>query len=610
MKNYTKNSITVLLLNVLFFTALMGNESLQVYTRETVSLSGNWNIIVDPYENGFYNYRWEPFDQMENPWLSAFFMDARMQTSTDLIEYNFDKAETLFVPGDWNTQDPRFYYYEGSIWYRKKFDAPGKKETDKVYLYFGAVNYRADVYLNGVKLGVHIGGFTPFHFEISDLLKTNNNSLVLKVDNKRSKEGVPTLNTDWWNYGGITRDVKLVVLPEVFIRDYSIKLESAENKKVSGSILLENCSEGQEIVFSVPELKIKLKLNAAQNGKANFSFTAKNLDLWSPDNPKLYEINIIAGEDNLSDLVGFRTISVKGKQLLLNDKPIFLKGISIHEEFAAEGGGRVNEKRKAEQLLDWALELGCNFVRLAHYPHNEDMIRLADNKGILVWSEIPVYWTIDWTNRETFANARNQLTENILRDRNRASVIIWSVSNETPVRPDRTSFLTKLVEHVHSLDDTRLVSTAMEKHYKKDDPSVAVVEDPLAEIVDIVSYNQYIGWYDGLPAKCDTTEWEIAYEKPVFISEFGGGAKYGYHGDADTRWTEEFQEDLYIRNLEMLDKIDGLCGMSPWILVDFRSPRRPLAEIQEDFNRKGLLSEKGEKKKAYFILQKYYNDKK
>ncbi len=549
----------------------------------------------------------EPFDQMNEPWTKGYYADKRMESPSDLIEYDFDKSPVLEVPGDWNTQDPKYYFYEGTIWYRKKFDVPGLSEGQRVFLYFGAVNYRADVYLNTQKLGTHIGGFTPFFFEVTDLIKELNNSLIVKVDNKRLKEGVPTLNTDWWNYGGITRDVKLIILPSVFIRDYSIVMNAVSEKIIHGKVFIDG-NTVENIDVRIPELKLKSRIISDENGIAEFSFHPRKLELWSPENPKLYRIEIDAGTDKLIDSVGFRTISVKGKEILLNDMPVFLKGISIHEEYAAHGGGRVNALWKAEQLLDWAKELGCNFVRLAHYPHNEDMARIAERKGIMVWSEIPVYWTIDWENESTFENALNQLQENILRDRNRANVIIWSLANETPVTASRNEFLEKLASGTRLLDSTRLLSAALERHYTSD--TIAIVEDPLANFLDIVSFNEYIGWYDGLPEKCERVTWEVPYNKPVFISEFGAGAKFGYHGSKDQRWTEEFQENLYIKTLEMLNKIDGLCGMSPWILTDFRSPRRPLPGIQDNFNRKGILSEKGEKKKAFFVLQEYYKMKK
>jgi len=234
------------------------------------------------------------------------------------------------------------------------------------------------------------------------------------------------------------------------------------------------------------------------------------------------------------------------------------------------------------------------------------MTRLADKLGILVWSEVPVYWTIDWTNAETYRNAEQQLTDEIRRDANRASIIIWSLANETPVSEARTKFLTKLAAKARELDSTRLLSAAMEKHGKAGATNVNMVQDPLADVVDIVAFNEYVGWYDGLPDKCGKVTWEISYNKPVFISEFGGDARQGFHGDKTQRWTEEFQEDLYRQTLPMLDKIDGLVGFSPWVLVDFRSPKRVLPGIQDGFNRKGLISSDGVKKKAFFVLQDYY----
>jgi beta-glucuronidase len=166
-----------------------------------------------------------------------------------------------------------------------------------------------------------------------------------------------------------------------------------------------------------------------------------------------------------------------------------------------------------------------------------------------------------------------------------------------------------LVSKARSLDSTRLISAALEKHYRSDNENIAVVEDPMAEWVDLVAFNQYIGWYDGLPEKTQRITWEIKYNKPVFISEFGGGAKQGYHGDVNTIFTEEFQENLYKKSLGMIDKIDGFVGTSPWILADFRSPRRLLDGIQDDFNRKGVLSNQGVKKKAFYVLKDFYDKK-
>ncbi|MEL7222831.1 MAG: sugar-binding domain-containing protein, partial [Bacteroidota bacterium] len=207
----TANSLRLLFLLSIMISIAHAQEPLLInaYNRPSTSLNGNWNYIVDPYENGFYNYRYEPFEDQENPWGSAFFTNTKPKNDTDLIEYDFDQSDVIKVPGDWNTQKENLFYYEGSVWYKKSFDYTKAEASNRVFVYFGAINYQADVYLNGKKLGRHIGGFTPFNYDITELLKPTDNFLILKVDNKRSKEGVPTLNTDWWNYGGITRDVKL-----------------------------------------------------------------------------------------------------------------------------------------------------------------------------------------------------------------------------------------------------------------------------------------------------------------------------------------------------------------------------------------------------------------
>jgi beta-glucuronidase len=599
-------SLTLFVLLALVTTTLAENIP-DLLLQPGQSLNGEWKSIVDPYETGFYDYRYSQRDLDANPSRAeTFYLDVKPENPSERVEYDFDLSPSLKVPGDWNTQRPELYYYEGTVWYRRTFEAAALAKGERAFLRFGAVNYRADVYLNGQKLGLHIGGFTPFSFEITKLLKAGTNSLVVRVDNKRSKSGVPTLNTDWWNYGGLTRGVTLIRTPAKFIADHRLRLESEETKIISGSVTVANAGADEAVTIAIPELHQKLTAKTDATGRATFQFVAPDLKLWSPEQPKLYDVTIAQGENFISEPMGFRTVRTSGKQILLNGKPVFLRGICIHEEFPLNGGGRVKDAGQAEQLLQWAKELNCNFVRLAHYPHNEDMTRLADKLGILVWSEVPVYWTIDWTNAETYRNAEQQLTDEIRRDANRASIIIWSLANETPVSAARTKFLTKLATKARELDGTRLLSAAMEKHAKPGADNVNMVQDPLADIVDVVAFNQYVGWYDGLPEKCGKVAWEIPYNKPVFISEFGGDARQGFHGDKAQRWTEEFQTDLYRQTLPMLDKIDGLAGFTPWILVDFRSPRRVLPGIQDGFNRKGLISSDGVKKQAFFVLQEYY----
>lgn len=568
-----------------------------VQARTITSLDGLWRIIIDPYENGYYDYRYEP-----SP--NGYFKNAKPQSEGDLIEYDFDTSETLSVPGDWNSQKERLLFYEGTIWYKRSF-VYHKTPGTRLFVHFGAANYVADVYLNGEKLGRHEGGFTPFNFEVTDKVRERDNFLIVKVDNKRRRDAVPTLNTDWWNYGGLTRQVTLVETPPTFIQDYSIQLVKGTLDRVGGWVKLDGASPGQKITVRIPEAGITQTLTSNALGLVPLQFEAR-LQLWSPEKPKLYEVVIESGADRVRDLIGFRSIEVRGTEILLNGRPLFLRGICIHEE-APFRGGRAFSQEDAQTLLGWAKELGANFVRLAHYPHNEVMIREADRLGVLVWSEIPVYWTILWENPATFENARNQLTEMITRDRNRAAVIIWSMANETPLGEARLHFLRRLAERARELDSTRLVSAAMERHYV--DEQTQMIDDPLGEYLDVFGCNEYVGWYDGPPEKADSLVWKSKYQKPLIMTEFGAEAPYGLHGPASRRWTEEFQEKVYEHQVRMLKKIPFLRGTSPWLLMDFRSPRRPLPGVQDFYNRKGLISDRGEKKKAYYVMKRFYEEK-
>ncbi|MBR4534501.1 MAG: beta-glucuronidase [Bacteroidaceae bacterium] len=577
-----------------------------VYARQTVSFNGDWNYFVDVQEQGYYDYRMNP-----TQW--GYFLNAKPQRPSDLIEYDFDTSPTMHVPGDWNTQSEQLFLYEGTLWMKRDFDYT-PREGQRALLYFGAVNYEAIVYVNGKLAGRHVGGFTPFCYDVTDLVHEGSNFVIVKIDNKRHQDNVPTRNFDWWNYGGITRDVLLVTVPETYIEDYSLQLEAlplspdGKNSIIDFTMKLNRPVAGEAVTVTFPDLKIRRTFTTDENGCLHEKLSTKKsrLQLWSPENPRLYKVLLEYGDETISDEIGFRTIETRGKQILLNGKPIFLRGVCAHEE-TAYSNRRCNSAADADTLLSWARELGCNFIRLAHYPHNELAVREAERQGFLLWSEIPVYWTISWENPETYANAERQLTDMIRRDHNRAAIIIWSLANETPHSGARDAFLSRMAQKARSLDSTRLISMAMEVTGASN--YVNRLRDNMNQYVDVVSFNQYVGWYRDVN-DAPKMRWEIPYNKPVIISEFGGGAVAGYHGDKGQRWTEEFQENLYRENLAMLDKIEGLSGTCPWVLKDFRSPRRPLPGIQNLFNRKGLVSDQGQRKRAFYVLREWYEGKK
>ena len=311
-----------------------------------------------------------------------------------------------------------------------------------------------------------------------------------------------------------------------------------------------------------------------------------------------------AGDDALTEDIGFRDIRVDGTRVLLNGKAIFLQGANMHAE-APYRTGRVDTDEDVKNIFGFLKDMNANFVRLCHYPHDERMERYADAHGTMIWSEIPLWQRISFEKPAVYAKATAMLNEMIRRDRNKASVILWSVSNETPNDPTRTEFLTNLANEARHLDQTRLITSALIG--PKPQGSEMVQKDRLADALDVVGQNEYIGWYEGKAEDADNTLWTLP-NKPIIMSEFGAEAKQGNHGGVHDRWTEEQQAFVIQHQFVMLNKIPQLRGMTPWVLMDFRSPTRNIPKLQDGFNRKGLISEDGKKKLAFDLFQKAYKD--
>jgi len=566
--------------------------------RPAISLNGEWGSVVDPFFAGLFNFHHQ---EKKN----GFFLNRKAEPDDPFpTEYNFAAAPKLKVPGDWNTQRDTLFYFEGPVWYERDFTYQPKEHT-RVFLHVGAANYHSWFWINGKKVCEHEGGYTSFNCDVTEAVHPGNNFVVTAVDNTRHEDNVPTLETDWWNYGGLTREVSLIEMPEAFIDQYDLHLDRGEGSVIEGWVHVTGGQAGEKVDVEIPELGAKTTATIGEDDRAALRLDAKGLQRWSPESPKLYKVQLHAGADSVDELMGFRTIETRGIQILLNGKPIFLRGVSVHAE-APYRTGRAYSDKDAETLLGWAKELGCNFVRLAHYPHDETMLRAADRMGLLVWSENPVYWALEFDNPKVLAKAEQQLDEEINTSRNHASIVLWSMANETPNTPVRTQFIEMLASRARALDPTRLITAAL---LVRAQGNTKIVDDPLGKALDVVGVNEYIGWYEARPETADVTQWQIDYEKPLIVSEFGADAKAGLHGGDNQRWTEEYQANVFRHQLPMLNRIVQLRGMSPWILMDFRSPNRPLVGIQDEFNRKGLISEKGEKKKAFYVLQKAYQDK-
>lgn len=578
--------------------------------REGTSLDGTWTYSIDPYRDGVAGFHGDPAGTGHRRWDDVDVTRARAADPLALYEYDMDTAPRAALPSSWLTHAPAMRHYQGLVWYQRRFNAapqPGMR----YFVRFGAANYVAEAWLNGQYLGRHEGGFTPFAFEVTEQLRASGNRLSVGVDSAHNDLTVPPSVTDWETYGGITRSVRLIAVPETFVDDAWVRLTAG------GRILADVALDGPQaagatVELGIAELGIRRQATTDAMGKAHFELHAPaGLRRWSPDSPKLYEVTVTAGADRWHDRVGFRTLAVDGAKILLNGQPVFLRGVSLHEEEIGPDPTRHITPEAARALLSLVRDgLHGNFVRLAHYPHDEAMVRAADELGLIVWSEIPVYWRIAWDDPETYATARRMLAENILRDRNRASIALWSVGNETPVSDFRTSFMTSLAADVRTLDPERLVTAALltERDESEGHP-VLRLADPLANEVDVLAVNTYNGWYGpDRPADLARFEWRLPPDRPLILSEFGADAKYGLReaGAEPHKFTEEYQAEYYRQTLAMAGRIPSLAGMSPWILKDFRSPRRQLGGVQDGWNRKGLVSETGERKLAFGVLAGWY----
>jgi beta-glucuronidase len=582
--------------------------------RPGTSLDGSWHYSVDPYRDGEAGFHGAEPGPSSRRYADVDVEAAMKANPTALYEYDMDQSPVVTLPSSWLTHTPEMRYYQGLVWYERKFEAQPKAGM-RQFLRFGAVNYRATVWLNGKRVGAHEGGFTPFAIEVSGAIRPGQNRIVVAADSQSSATSVPPAVTDWENYGGITRSVRLIEVPQTFVDNLWVRL-TPDGKKIAIDFQLDGPKKAiASGSFYIEGLYNALVWETDENG--HFSGTIDipaGMELWSPDHPKLYKVGVNAeGGDNLVDKVGFRTIAVSGKQILLNGKPIYLRGMSVHEEEIGPNPTRNISPEAAHQLLSVLKdELHGNYVRLAHYPHSEVMTREADRMGLLVWSEIPIYWRVAFDNPEVLAKARTMLAENIERDRNRASIIIWSIANETPISDARNRFLFTLADDAHRLDPSRLVSAALLNGRSTEDghPEMTI-DDPLVAKVDVLAINTYNGWYtDDKLADVPNISWRVPADKPLLFSELGADAKAGFHDPATMRKeSEEYQAEYFRQTLKMADKVPTLVGMSPWVLKDFRSPRRQHPVLQQGWNRKGLISETGEHKQAFAVLADYYAKK-
>jgi beta-galactosidase/beta-glucuronidase len=671
-----------------------------------LNLNGSWLFFIDEINQGLVD-RWYTL-----AWITA----------------NAESAQKIEVPSNFNTI-PGLFRYTGVVWYYQKIPQLEYYPTSHdYYLEFDGVNYCTDVWINGRKIGHHEGGFLPFRFEFNPRLLSlkSDNWIAVRVEASLQRDRIPGMNEDWFNWGGIHRNVQIVILENTRIRDikiysafegkqpstatvyinYMIKnldaylercLLNGEEPRVDyevyflgryingepeqGKVMIQTGSRpiggrmdsekalehiphdidsistyfqnvtlekdedernlerfflkreelpkesGESLIEKTPNpisSNIKEKIKALQKNKQNlrktisqskiiqkenraffalmdhFEISIQSPLLWAPDTPDLYEITLrLRGVDeDKTKRFGIRTIKTQGPYLLLNNQPIRLKGICLHEEQDPIGRHYPNEQRRSE--IKNMKRLGLNALRTAHYPHDKDLIRIADEEGLLIQEEIPLYWNCQFKNPAVVKLAAQMLYDLISRDFNHPSVIIWSIGNEIPIEQYSCELVTKLLlKWVQKLDPTR-IATYVSGRY---------CSDTVRRSADVNCINMYFGWYYlttyQLNFFLDATHYTNP-NKPWIMTEFGADAKLGDH-DLNHKYSEENQARTIAHTIRILNSKPYVAGWFIWVYRDFRSPLRT-NQYQQGFNRKGIVDEDNHPKLISKVLARVANE--
>ncbi len=558
---------------------------------KTISLNGKWKCKSDVKNIGIQNKWYIP----EN--------------------YNFNdkNLKDIEIPKSFNFLNG-FENFEGIFWHFYQFELNEEKALNDVdyQIRFKGANYNTKVWLNSKFLGEHNGGFTPFSFIVNNLIKERDNFLVVRIDNTRKKDQIPAISFDWFNWGGIYRDVDLLVLYKNRLNNVFIKtiLITKRKSSVEVSYNIKGKVSLKWQIFDDTKTYILYEGTAPErSGKGYFNLIINNPKLWTPNTPNLYYLRIYDISQKTKELLifnthfGIRHIEINGINLILNKDKIVLKGVSLHEEYMPYGRTIPYEKRK-EDVLNFKA-LGFNAMRTAHYSHDEDLIDIADKVGILILEEIPVYWSCEFKNPQTYNTAANMLKELIWRDINHPSVIWWSVGNEVPLHNMACSkFIKSLMDLARKIDNSRIVTVVSRK----------LIPDLTRKSVDIATINSYFGWY--FPHErmisfiLDLIRTPV-FNKPWIYTEFGAGAKYGFHADWDkqVKFSEEKQLQVLDYTIRTINSKNYFVGWFIWIYRDFRAPQR-LNKFQKGYNRKGIVSEEtNEKKLIYYRIPKIINKK-
>ncbi len=518
-------------------------------------------------------------------------------------------CNNIIVPSCWN-HELNLYHYEGICWYKTTFTT----EKTNINLVFHGVTGVANVYLDGVLIGNHYGGFTGFSFELKNIEK-GLHSLVVSVDNTHDDlNTIPLSVVDWFHYGGITRSVEVMELDDVWIKDYKIDYELNEeltDVNLSFTIILSGLNnfpyKRTLKIFIDNELLCKQDVCGSGEIQVNIrDIVLNHIKLWDVGNAHLYYFKFEIEDDDVTERIGFRRISIKDRKIILNKKEIKIKGINRHEDHPDWGFAMPVKLMKKD--LEIIKQMGCNAIRGSHYPNAPVFLDMCDEQGVLFWEEIPMWGFPEKALENPLILERGLMMhqEMVKRDYHHPSVIIWGMHNEVSTETQAAFDLTKaFAKQLRSMDKSRLITYATNRP----------LEDICYSLADIVCANVYIGWYDS-----ELSEWPDFFKKleqklkdeglsnmPIIMSEFGAGGIYGDKSFEERKWSENYQAEYLDYTLELFGKMECIAGTFIWQYCDIRTPKENELSRPRSFNNKGVLNEYRNPKLAYWVVEKRYN---
>jgi len=531
------------------------------------------------------------------------------------------------VPGSFDQALRNDVLYQGKAWYRTWFEVTPAAGVH-VLLRFDGVAIRSKVWVNGTLAGEHLFPYTGFTLDVTGLVRAGSNRLVVLADNQLLKDAIPDTNcTGWWNYGGINRGVWLETVPE----EYATDLAATTKRNAAGGwdIAVNATLHGREGMPTVLTAVLSdargrtlwtkewMESQAPGAMKTTRDGEVRNVDAWSPEHPALYRLtlSVVTGGSRFETTapVGFRQIEVKGTKILLNGEPVFFKGVNYHEMYPGEGMTLSREQVRRD-LLDMKA-LGSNFVRLAHYSHDRQVYELADELGLMVWSEIPAWQTrAETLGSDAVWNTYGapQLKEMIAQRRMHPSVVVWSVGNEFPSdREPVAKYVARATALVRELDPTRLVTFASDRREK----------DISFDSVDFIAINEYFGWYYGaiqdFAGNLDKVH-EKWPGKPIVVAEFGSESIVGWKNaalkDSGMDYSEDYHMKLVGTHLGYIfdaARSAYMSGALLWVYADFPNPsafqRLPAhPPVAAYMNLKGLVTDDRRHKRVWAVVQRAF----